>query len=852
MRVHGLGVLLIALVGCDDKGDTPELVDMDGDGAVADIDCDDEDASVFPGADELCDGIDNDCDDIVDNEPVNGETYYVDADGDGYGGASATTACDPDSGYVLNSDDCNDNAAEAYPGGTELCDGLDNDCNNLIDDGAGDVNTYYADLDGDGYGNPDTSLEACAAPSNYVTDNTDCDDTTASLNPDTRWYQDQDEDGFGSPLFFETGCDQPKGSVDNYDDCNDEDAETYPGAAAEDPKACMVDADGDGFGDQYPAPGVDAGTDCLDSDRNVYPGSVAEDSKACMIDSDLDGFGDDNPPEGVDAGTDCDDDDSASYPGADEYCNRTDNDCNGIRDDDYALDAVTWYTDGDGDGYGDPKGSTVISCDEPSGYSDNTEDCNDGESTVNPDALEDCTDGLDNDCNGSVDDVCTYDNNDADVTIGGFDSYSYSGMAYAAGDIDGNGYNDLIVGAYADSSYKGSASVVFGPISAGDYDISSVGGLTFEGVSSSGYVGYTIDSADYDGDGYDDFAIAGYYDSYVNSYAGAVYVMYGPLSSGSFDSNDADAVIYGANSYDYVGYYSMTHYDADDDGVDELVVGSYGYDVRSGPSTTYSVGLVGVYDSPLGLIANDSADYVFMGQDSYDYVGYSIGDIGDVDDDGYNDFAYGEPGDSVVYMMYGPFSAGSYDSSSADVVFQGSTSSSGAYYAGSDMAGGDFDGDGYSDVVIGTMYDYGSSTYNGSVTVFSGPVSGTVNISSDYTFKFYDANTYNYLGSSYYGSITVGDLDEDGLDDLFVTNMYNDDAYSYGGAGFVLYGPLSGSQSTATFDAAIYGESSSTYLGRHSSLITDLDGNDAPDVVLGSYYADSYGGESYIFFDDQF
>ena len=79
-----------------------------------------------------------------------------------------------------------------------------------------------------------------------------------------------------------------------------------------------------------------------------------------------------------------------------------DNDCDGAVDEDDAIDASTWYEDGDGDNYGDPASSTTA-CDQPAGYTDDATDCDDGDGDVNPGETEVC-DGKDNDCAGGVDD----------------------------------------------------------------------------------------------------------------------------------------------------------------------------------------------------------------------------------------------------------------------------------------------------------------------------------------------------------------------------------------------------------------------------------------------------------------
>lgn len=149
-------------------------------GFVSDnTDCNDNDATINPGVDEVCgDDIDNDCDDALDDGCA---YYYQDADKDTYGDA---TMCVFDSsapaGYVDDSTDCNDENSNINPGATDICDGLDNDCDGFIDEGC---RYYYRDSDSDGYGNPAIVIFARFAPAGYVINGTDCDDTEITTYP---------------------------------------------------------------------------------------------------------------------------------------------------------------------------------------------------------------------------------------------------------------------------------------------------------------------------------------------------------------------------------------------------------------------------------------------------------------------------------------------------------------------------------------------------------------------------------------------------------------------------------------------------------------------------------------------
>jgi hypothetical protein len=385
-------------------------IDYDGDGygspsytAVAcaqpsgyadnDDDCDDSEAGVNPGEVEQCDGADNDCDgDVDEDSAADASTWYIDYDGDGFGSSAYTTvACVQPGGWVGNSDDCEDADAASHPGADEYCDGVDNDCDGSVDeDSALDASVFYADSDGDGYGDPLSTTLACTAGTGWTADSTDCDDGAPAIHPgadeycdgqDTdcdgildedealdagRWYEDVDGDGYGDPGSSTEACSQPTGwlGASVATDCDDTDPTIHPGA---DEYCDGVDTDCDGTADDGDV--LDFDTWYSDLDGDGY-GDVSTAVDACS-----------QPSGSVEDGTDCDDTDSTAYPGADEYCDGVDNDCDGSVDEDDALDTSTWYLDADGDGYGD-EDDTLQACDEPSGYCDNPDDCDDSDASI--------------------------------------------------------------------------------------------------------------------------------------------------------------------------------------------------------------------------------------------------------------------------------------------------------------------------------------------------------------------------------------------------------------------------------------------------------------------------------------
>ena len=185
MRVVSL-ILAASLVACTEteketETEEVEVVDADGDGVAEADDCDDNNADINPSAEEICDGIDNNCDDQIDIDASDMVEFYVDSDGDGAGDSGTTEmACEAPEGYVDNADDCDDDDNTVYPSAEEICDGIDNNCNDQADEDLA-LATYYEDLDEDGFGDADVTMEDCAQPEGYVDNMMDCDDTMSDI-----------------------------------------------------------------------------------------------------------------------------------------------------------------------------------------------------------------------------------------------------------------------------------------------------------------------------------------------------------------------------------------------------------------------------------------------------------------------------------------------------------------------------------------------------------------------------------------------------------------------------------------------------------------------------------------------
>ncbi|MBA5249256.1 MAG: hypothetical protein FE834_06970, partial [Gammaproteobacteria bacterium] len=398
--------------------------------------------------------------------------------------------------------------------------------------------------------------------------------------------------------------------------------------------------------------------------------------------------------------------------------------------------------------------------------------------------------------------------------INGGTAYDYSGHSVSsAGDINGDGLDDVIVGAFGANLRAGKSYVVFGKtnntaINLGDVE-QGTGGFVINGDTADGYSGYAVSSAgDINGDGVDDLIVGAW--AAGKSYEGQSYVVFGKTNSTAINlSNIANGtggfILKGEKAHDHSGYKVSSAGDVNGDGLDDLIVGTHHPDVTSGKNTGKSYVVFGKTDSTainLGDIASGTGGFIIHCEKVDDIRGNSVSYAGDVNGDGLDDLIVGVggilgadgSGKSSIGKSYVIFGKTDTNAINLSVIERGTggfvINGEKVYdYSGNSVSyAGDVNGDGLDDLVIGA---YTSNLRTGKSYVVFGKKDDTdaINLSAIAQgtggFVINGESIEDYSGNTV---SSAGDVNGDGLDDLIVGAHGAHGANSKTGKSYVIFG----------------------------------------------------------------
>lgn len=428
----------------------------------------------------------------------------------------------------------------------------------------------------------------------------------------------------------------------------------------------------------------------------------------------------------------------------------------------------------------------------------------------------------------------------------------------AAGDLDDDGFEDIIVGAYRDPTIgpaAGAAYVIYGPVTGGvielaDADAKLEAELTGD-FAAEGFAG----AMDLDDDGFDDFVIGapGRFPPAQPGVPapGAAYVFYGGEKrlAGTMSLADADAKLVGESPVDFAGLSVAGATDLDDDGFDDLVT-SAALDDAGGPAAGAVYVLYGSEERLTGTVSLALADAKLIGA-AGEVAGFRLDRAGDFDDDGSQDLLIGAPaitgfggsGIGSTYLVYGArnrlMGMISLPTIAVRLVGEEPDDRPGIGLTGA----GDVDDDGVDDVIVGTDLEDMAGTNAGSAYLFYGSedrLAGTVNVGTA------DAKLIGQAAGDQAGlDVTIpGDLNRDGFDDFVIGAGSHDAGGTDAGAAYVFFGGeqrLTGALNLASADAKLLGEAPGDLAGQAVGPAGDVNDDRVDDLMIGARRNDAGG-----------